>query len=143
MSLILATRLILTHIVCMFSTRPLCRLTDRMVTGDRPMIEPSTCKDFVHVSYIKLEHLCIVFTSCLIYELEYTCQYNPNPRVQNTLEIKERFLIRRNMTKRANFRGSPLFQATYNNNNNNNNNIENQTTNSTFLFFSFSSFLFF
>ena len=27
--------------------------------------------------------------------------------------LKERFLIRRNGTKRANFRGSPLFQATY------------------------------
>ena len=29
--------------------------------------------------------------------------------------LKERFLIRRNRTKRANFRGNPLFQATYNN----------------------------
>ena len=28
--------------------------------------------------------------------------------------LKERFLIGRNRTKRANFRGSPLFQATYN-----------------------------
>ena len=28
--------------------------------------------------------------------------------------LKERFLIRRNRTKRANFRGNPLFQATYN-----------------------------
>ena len=28
--------------------------------------------------------------------------------------LKERFLIRQNRTKRANFRGSPLFQATYN-----------------------------
>ena len=35
--------------------------------------------------------------------------------------LKERFLIRRNGTKRANFRGSPLFQATYNKNNNNKN----------------------
>ena len=32
-----------------------------------------------------------------------------------TLKIlKERFLFGRNRTKRANFRGSPLFQATYN-----------------------------
>ena len=30
-------------------------------------------------------------------------------------KLKERFLIGRNRTKRANFRGSPLFQATYNN----------------------------
>ena len=29
--------------------------------------------------------------------------------------LKERFLIRRNRTKRSNFRGSPLFQATDNN----------------------------
>ena len=29
--------------------------------------------------------------------------------------LKERFLIRQNRTKRANFRGKPLFQATYNN----------------------------
>ena len=28
--------------------------------------------------------------------------------------LKERFLIRRIKTKRANFRGNPLFQATYN-----------------------------
>ena len=42
--------------------------------------------------------------------------------------LKERFLIRRNRTKRANFRGNPLFQATYNNNK-----TEKQTMNSTYL----------
>ena len=42
---------------------------------------------------------------------------------------KERFLIRRNRTKRATFRGSPVFQATYNNNNK----TEKQTINSTYL----------
>ena len=34
--------------------------------------------------------------------------------IQNTQEIKKRFLIGRNRTKRAHFRGSPLFQGTYN-----------------------------
>ena len=34
--------------------------------------------------------------------------------------LKERFLIRRNRTKRAHFRGNPLFQATYNNTTENN-----------------------
>ena len=34
--------------------------------------------------------------------------------IQNTQEIKERHLIGRNRTKPAYFRGSPLFQATYN-----------------------------
>ena len=37
--------------------------------------------------------------------------------------LKERFLIRRNRTKRANFRGNPLFQAT------DNNTTENSSTN--------------
>ena len=32
---------------------------------------------------------------------------------QTNKRLKERFLIGRNRTKRANFRGSPLFQATY------------------------------
>ena len=36
-------------------------------------------------------------------------------KVESPKRLKERFLIRRNRTKRANFRGSPLFQATYNN----------------------------
>ena len=39
--------------------------------------------------------------------------------------LKERFLIGRNRTKRANFRESPLFQATYNRK------TEEQTINST------------
>ena len=38
----------------------------------------------------------------------------PHSKIQNTQKIKERFLIRRNQTKRANFRGNSLFQATYN-----------------------------
>ena len=41
--------------------------------------------------------------------------------------LKERFLIRRNKTKRANFRGSPLSQATYNNK------TEEQTLNSIYI----------
>ena len=41
--------------------------------------------------------------------------------------LKERFLIRRNRTKRANFRGCPLCQATYNIK------TEKQTINSTHL----------
>ena len=44
---------------------------------------------------------------------------------------KERFLIRRNRTKRAKFRGSPLFQPTCNNNNKKQ--TEKQTINSTYL----------
>ena len=36
-------------------------------------------------------------------------------RSKTRKRLKERFLIGRNRTKRANFRGSPLFQATYNN----------------------------
>ena len=44
--------------------------------------------------------------------------------------LKERFLLRRNRTKRANFRGSPLFQASYNNKNKQ---TEKQTINSTYL----------
>ena len=31
----------------------------------------------------------------------------------DTIYLKGRYLIRQNRTKRANFRGSPLFQATY------------------------------
>ena len=34
-------------------------------------------------------------------------------RSKTRKRLKERFLIRRNRTKRANFRGSPLFQDTY------------------------------
>ena len=41
--------------------------------------------------------------------------------------LKERFLIRRNRTKRANFPGNPLFQATYNNT------TENSQTNLSFV----------
>ena len=41
--------------------------------------------------------------------------------------LKERFLIRRNKTKRANFRASPLFEATYKST------TEKQTINSTYL----------
>ena len=33
---------------------------------------------------------------------------------KHTKKLKERFLIRRNRKKRANFRGNPLLQATYN-----------------------------
>ena len=41
--------------------------------------------------------------------------------------LKQSFLFRRNRTKRANFRGSPLFQSTYNNK------TEKQTISSTYL----------
>ena len=44
------------------------------------------------------------------------CQrYEKKKRTQAHKRLKERFLIRRNRTKRADFRGIPLFQATYNN----------------------------
>ena len=35
-------------------------------------------------------------------------------RSKTQKRLKERFLMRRNKTKRAKFRGNPLFQATYN-----------------------------
>ena len=37
-----------------------------------------------------------------------------NKRSKPQKILKERILVRRNMTKRANFRGSPLSQCTYN-----------------------------
>ena len=45
------------------------------------------------------------------------CQTSPtnHSRSKTHKRLKERFLSRRNRTKRANFRGSPLFQARYNN----------------------------
>ena len=48
-------------------------------------------------------------------------------KIHNTQEIKRTFLIGRNRTKRAHFRGSPLFQAMYNIK------TEKQTINSTYL----------
>ena len=48
-------------------------------------------------------------------------------KVQTCKRLKERFLIGSNRTKRANFRGSPLFQATYNIK------TEKQTTDTTYL----------
>ena len=45
--------------------------------------------------------------------LFYT-NYTQAKRSKTHRRLKERFLIGRNRTKRANFRGSPLFQATYN-----------------------------
>ena len=44
-----------------------------------------------------------------------------------THRLKEHFFVRRNRTKRANFRGKPLFQATYNNT------TENSSTNLSFV----------
>ena len=41
------------------------------------------------------------------------CQHSEK-RSETHKRLKEHFLIRRNRTKRANFRGKPLFQATYN-----------------------------
>ena len=43
------------------------------------------------------------------------CDTDPSASSSKTRKrLKERALIRRNRTKRANFRESPLFQATYN-----------------------------
>ena len=42
------------------------------------------------------------------------CQHSEK-RSKTHKRLKERFLIRRNRTKSANFKGKPLFQATYNN----------------------------
>ena len=50
-----------------------------------------------------------------------------NERSKTHKRLKEHFLIGRNMTKCAHFRGSPLFQATYNIK------TEKQTINSTYL----------
>ena len=48
-------------------------------------------------------------------EAEFTASVSGKKKRSKTHKrLKERFLIGRNMTKRANFRGSPLFQATYN-----------------------------
>ena len=41
--------------------------------------------------------------------------YKCDGRSKTHKRLKERFLIRRNRTKRENYRGKPLFQATYNN----------------------------
>ena len=62
------------------TTRPI----DRTLNGDRPtkslrrvkvlcgpINEPSTCKGFVGVSQLKLEHLCIVLKSCLTFKSVY------------------------------------------------------------------------
>ena len=51
----------------------------------------------------------------------------PEKRSKTHKELKERFFSRRNRTKRANFRGSLLFQATYNIK------TDKQTINSTYL----------
>ena len=48
-------------------------------------------------------------------------------RAKHTRDLKDAFLIGRNGTKRANSRGSPLFQATYNRK------AEKQTINLTYL----------
>ena len=48
----------------------------------------------------------------------HICQVQSKPAVtlfRTHKSLKERVSIRRNRTKRANFRGSPLLQATYNN----------------------------
>ena len=50
--------------------------------------------------------------------------------LQTRTKLKERFLIRRNGTKRANFRQRPLFQATYKKKKKEK---ERQTTNLTYL----------
>ena len=42
----------------------------------------------------------------------YSLNTNRDPKTHKRLE--ERFLFERNRTKRVHFRGSPLFQATYN-----------------------------
>ena len=49
-------------------------------------------------------------------ETELTASVLKKKRSKTHKRLKERFLIRRNRTTRANFRRSRLFQATYNNN---------------------------
>ena len=47
------------------------RRTDWLLNGDTLINERLTCKDSLHVSWLKLKHLCIVLNSCLSFELEY------------------------------------------------------------------------
>ena len=50
----------------------MCR-TNRTLNGDRLRNELLTCKDFVDVSLLTFEHLCIVFKSCLTSAFEHLC----------------------------------------------------------------------
>ena len=53
------------------------------------------------------------FTLVDEHKLEFRCYNCVVLRSKTHKRLKERILIGRNRTKRANFRGSPLFQATY------------------------------
>ena len=91
----------------------------------------------IHMTHIRSKHwrctkvhtearnAFLISPELLINEEEHTHTHTISTELQyfhSTVKIfkthkrlKERFLIRRNRTKRANFRGKPLFQATYNN----------------------------
>ena len=78
-----------------------CKITESvdsclLVLGQQPADITNT---------ILVTEICIVFLATL----------NCGSMVPKHTRLKERFLIRRNRTKRANFRGKPLFQATYKN----------------------------
>ena len=44
---------------------------DWMLNENKPINEPSACKDFMDVSQLKLKHVCNVLKSCWTFELEH------------------------------------------------------------------------
>ena len=64
---------------------------------------------------------------CLSIRNRVDCKRSGKKRSKTHKRLKQRFLIGRNRTERAHFRGSPLFQATYTIK------TEKQTINSTYL----------
>ena len=70
-------------------------------------ISESTCNNLHEVGPNDFSDCVSGNYHCVVFEYIY------DPKKHKRL--KERFLIRRNRTKRAHFLGKPLFQATYNN----------------------------
>ena len=64
---------------------------------------------------IKINNFSSKIESCRVYTAHFPALiYPPNTITTTHKRLKERLLIGRNRTKRAHFRGKPLFQATYN-----------------------------
>ena len=65
-------------------------------------------------SDFSLQSLILPLLPDAIWQHRYLIHAHIVDRSKTHQRLKERFLIRRNRTKRANSRGNPLFQATYN-----------------------------